>query len=84
MSRPIIMRAPPTATEPAAPDVAWVAMARRKNSGLSSMRSRTPRTSARSRSEGEASSATTSAMVSFRRSYIDSTQAAMSSSRLAK
>ena len=31
------MRAPPTAAEPVAPDVACVAMARRKNSGLSSI-----------------------------------------------
>ena len=36
------MRAPPTASEPAAVVVDWVAMARRKKAGLSSMRSSTP------------------------------------------
>ena len=42
MSRPIIISAPPTASEPAAVVVDWVAMARRKKAGLSSTRSSTP------------------------------------------
>ena len=45
MSSPIIISAPPTAAEPAAVVVDWVAMARRKKAGLSSMRSSRPRMS---------------------------------------
>ncbi len=84
MSRPISIRAPPTAAEPAAFVLAWVAMARRKKAGLSSMRSSRPRTRARRRSVGAASTSITVAMVSNMESYIDWRQARSSSSRLAK
>jgi hypothetical protein len=84
MSSPIIISAPPTAAAPAAPVVAWVAMANRKKAGLSSIRSSTPPMTARRRSKGGALSSNISTTVSLIVSYIDCTQALRSSSRLAK